>query len=276
MSKNTNMKKEALINIIINDLKEVQQLMEAFRGESTVSSAFINLAKTKVRNIEDEVTLLEQEFGDSVGVTQPVEKKRAEKQVVLEEKVTPVVVETKEVKKTEEEPAQEKSMVTAEKSEPAIDIPVKSVEEESPTNAAVDIKKEEPKEQIIEIESKPKGERVKPKKRSVKEGVSTLSDVLQKKRSAINEKISRGETENDLLNSKPVDDVRKAMGINDRFLYQRELFAGNADLFNQTLDQLNRMSSFDDASNFLISNFDWDHESDVPGSFLKIVKRRFL
>jgi len=254
------MKKEALINIIINDLKEVQQLMDAFRGDTSVSSAFVNLAKTKIRNIEDEVSLLEQEFGDSGITNQPIE---------------PVVVETKEVKEIVEEPVQE-SKVATEKSEPVIEIPVKHVEEESHAKVEADIKKDPPQEQIVKQESKPKGENTKPKKGSTIEGSSTLSDVLQKKRGAINEKISLGETENDLLNSKPVDDVRKAMGINDRFQYQRELFSGDADLFNQTLDQLNRMSSFDDASNFLISNFDWDRESEVHGSFLKIVKRRFL
>ncbi len=269
------MKKEALINIIINDLKEVQQLMEAFRGDTSVSSAFVNLAKTKIRNIGDEVSLLEQEFGDSVITNQPIEKEIAVEQKVVEEKVEPVVVETKEVKEIVEEPVQE-SKVATEKSEPVIEIPVKHVEEESHAKVEADIKKDSPQEQIVKQESKPKGENTKPKKGSTIEGSSTLSDVLQKKRGAINEKISLGETENDLLNSKPVDDVRKAMGINDRFQYQRELFSGDADLFNQTLDQLNCMSSFDDASNFLISNFDWDRESEVHGSFLKIVKRRFL
>ncbi len=269
------MKKEALINIIINDLKEVQQLMDAFRGDTSVSSAFVNLAKTKIRNIEDEVSLLEQEFGDSGITNQPIDKEIAVEQKVVEEKAEPVVVETKEVKEIVEEPVQE-SKVATEKSEPVIEIPVKHVEEESHAKVEADIKKDPPQEQIVKHESKPKGENTKPKKGSTIEGSSTLSDVLQKKRGTINEKISLGETENDLLNSKPVDDVRKAMGINDRFQYQRELFSGDADLFNQTLDQLNRMSSFDDASNFLISNFDWDRESEVHGSFLKIVKRRFL
>ena len=263
------MKKEALINIIINDLKEVQQLMEAFRGESAVSSAFVNLAKTKIRNVEDEVSLLEQEFGDSVSSNQKPEKKRAERQPVVEEKVVTVSVETKEERERVDKPAGMDEVV-AKESVTATESSAEVVAE------VVSVKKEEAKHQIAKEESTPKSESVKPPKRKVTEGKSTLADVLQKKRSAINEKINRGETENDLLNSKPVDDVRKAMGINDRFLYQRELFAGNADLFNQTLDQLNRMNSFDDASNFLISNFEWDHESDVPGSFLKIVKRRFL
>ena len=269
------MKKEALINIIINDLKEVQQLMEAFRGESAVNSAFVNLAKTKIRNIEDEVSLLEQEFGDSVITNQQVQKIGVEERKVVKEKAKPVNVETKVVKETIEELAPKVNIVTEDAEIPIGTLP-KSVEEDKRVKENVSIKNDEPKEQEIREEPKLKSESSDKKRRSATEGSSTLADVLQKKRSAVNEKVSLGATENDLLNSKPVNDVRKAMGINDRFLYQRELFAGNADLFNQTLDQLNRMGSFDDASKFLISNFDWDKESEVSGSFFKIVKRRFL
>ena len=264
------MKKEALINIIINDLKEVQQLMEAFRGESVVSSAFVNLAKTKIRNIEEEVSLLEQEFGNSVVPNQPAVVKVPEQSTVIEERSNPVKAEVKEEMKFADEPVL-KDIVVEQKSvvkEVAPPVVVEESKEDVPT------KKEKPKE--IEKTIKPKSDSTEAKKHNTTGGRATLADVLNKDRGAVNENVSRGDIENDLLNNKPVGDVRKAMGINDRFFYQRELFEGNVDLFNQTLDQLNKMDSFDDASNFLISNFDWDGDSDVPGAFLKIVKRRFL
>lgn len=268
------MKKEALINIIINDLKEVQQLMEVFKGESAVSSAFVNLAKTKIRNVEDEVSLLEQEFGNPAVSSRPVKEKEIEKPKVVGEKPNSVEREIKE----EEKPVSKsvvKESVEAEKSAgvaPQIVETVDKTEEE-----IVGTKKGEPAVTEKEkIKPKIKSEKVEAKKRSTPESPATISDVLNKKKSAINEKVSLGETENDLLYNKPVGDIRKAMGINDRFFYQRELFEGNADLFNQTLDQLNSMSSFDDATNFLVSNFEWEKDSEVAGSFLKIVKRRFL
>ncbi len=249
------MKKEALINIIINDLKEVQQLMEAFRGESAMNSAFVNLAKTKIRNIEEEVSLLEKEFGNSVAPNQPVVEKLTEQPKMVEERSNPVKAEVKKAIEPADEPVLKDIIV-----------------EESKEDVAT--KKEKPKE--IKKTIKPKSDSTKAKKHNATEGKATLADVLNKDRGAVNENISRGETENDLLYNKAVGDIRKAMGINDRFFYQRELFEGNADLFNQTLDQLNKMDNFDDASNFLISNFDWDSDSDVPGAFIKIVKRRFL
>ena len=240
------MKKEALINIIINDLKEVQQLMEAFRGESAVSSSFVNLAKTKIRNIEEEVLLLEQEFGYPVVSSSPVKENIVEKPKEVEMKPKAVERETKEIKEIIEESV---SKNVAEVAPPVVGKEEKTIKESASAET---------------------------KKKNSSDAQSTLADVLNKKKSAVNEKISLGKTENDLLYNKPVGDIRKAMGINDRFFYQRELFEGNSDLFNQTLDQLNSMSSFDDATNFLVSNFEWDKDSEVSDSFLKVVKRRFL
>ncbi len=262
------MKKEALINIIINDLKDVQQLMEVFKGETQVNSAFVNLAKTKIKNIEEEISLLDQEFGSYTIRANLVEEKQVRKETVKHDNF-----EKKDTKATIDEPAI-KDAVTAEKKVSMIDTPQETATTTKSDKKKGDVKKENSIEHDKKIEPKQKSDSV--KRQNPTEGSAILGDVLQKKKSAVNEKISMRGSENDLLYSKPVDDVRKAMGINDRFLYQRELFEGNADLFNQTLDQLNRMTSFDDANNFLISNFNWDQESEVSGLFLKIVKRRFL
>ncbi len=75
---------------------------------------------------------------------------------------------------------------------------------------------------------------------------------------------------------KPVSDVRKAIGLNDRFYFQRELFNGNADAFNNTLDQINQMDSFELALQFIKSNYDWDDDNEVTESFYKSIKRRFI
>ncbi len=259
------MKKDALLNIIINDLKEVEQLMEAFRGEDNVNPAFVNLAKTKIKSIEDELSLLNEVFG-TTGAEKLSKGIKEEPVPVKEESVQP---EKKKEKVVEE----------------VIEKPVVEIKKEDAGIAEV----KEPEKEVIKEEEKKKPEPVKepvaakpevkdnksPGKKSVDEN-ARLGDVLQKDKSALNERVTRKNSENEIIFTKPVKDVRKAMGINDRFFYQRELFNGNADLFNQTLDQINSMNSFDDAKNFLNSNFNWDKESDTTETFFKIVKRRFL
>lgn len=72
----------------------------------------------------------------------------------------------------------------------------------------------------------------------------------------------------------PVDDIRHAISLGDRFLFQRELFAGNGELMQKTLNALNEQTSYNEAVHY-ISQFDWDKESSTYELFLNVLKRRF-
>jgi hypothetical protein len=73
---------------------------------------------------------------------------------------------------------------------------------------------------------------------------------------------------------KAVDDIRLAISLGDRFLYQRELFGQNAELMQKTLTELNALNSFDEAMNY-ISRFGWDTESNSYQQFIVTLHRRF-
>lgn len=73
---------------------------------------------------------------------------------------------------------------------------------------------------------------------------------------------------------KAVDDIRLAISLGDRFLYQRELFGQNAELMQRTLTELNALGSFDEALKY-ISRFNWDTESNTYQQFLVTLHRRF-
>ena len=73
---------------------------------------------------------------------------------------------------------------------------------------------------------------------------------------------------------KAVDDIRMAISLGDRFLYQRELFGQNAELMQRTLTELNNLGSFDEAIMY-ISQFNWDTESSTYQQFLVTLHRRF-
>ena len=74
---------------------------------------------------------------------------------------------------------------------------------------------------------------------------------------------------------KAVDDIRQAISLGDRFLYQRELFGQNAELMQRTLNELNQLGSFDDAMNYIGKHFEWDTESSTYQQFLVTLHRRF-
>lgn len=73
---------------------------------------------------------------------------------------------------------------------------------------------------------------------------------------------------------KAVDDIRQAISLGDRFLYQRELFGQNAELMQKALTELNALGSFEEAMNY-IRQFGWDTESSTYQQFIVTLHRRF-
>ena len=72
-----------------------------------------------------------------------------------------------------------------------------------------------------------------------------------------------------------VEDIRQAISLGDRFLFQRELFAGNGELMQKTLDEINTLSSLGEAMGYVRDNFDWDMDSTAVQLFENVLKRRF-
>lgn len=74
---------------------------------------------------------------------------------------------------------------------------------------------------------------------------------------------------------KPVSDLAKAISIGDRFLFQRELFDKNAELMQRTIADLNGLSTFGEAVEYLQQHFDWDKELQSYELFMTALHRRF-
>ena len=72
-----------------------------------------------------------------------------------------------------------------------------------------------------------------------------------------------------------VEDIRQAISLGDRFLFQRELFAGNGELMQKTLDEINALGSLNEAMEYVADNFEWDSDSTAVQLFENVLKRRF-
>ena len=73
----------------------------------------------------------------------------------------------------------------------------------------------------------------------------------------------------------PVSDLKQAISIGDRFLYQRELFGKNGELMQRTIADLNGLSSFDEAMAYIDKHFNWDKELPSYELFVNALHRRF-
>ncbi len=78
-----------------------------------------------------------------------------------------------------------------------------------------------------------------------------------------------------------IETIDSAMGINQRLLIVNELFGGDMQAFNTSVQQLNECSSFSEASSLLIdgpaSAYGWDTSSKekIARDFVQIVRRKY-
>ena len=83
------------------------------------------------------------------------------------------------------------------------------------------------------------------------------------------------------LGERAVGDLTKALAINDRLLYMNELFGRDLNRLNDTLSELNRFNSMDQAKYVLAplaEQFNWLEEDrkEVAKDFIRLVRRRYV
>jgi hypothetical protein len=139
-------------------------------------------------------------------------------------------------------------------------------------------KKPEIKEKKTEIPSDLKQEPHSTTKSAEKKSIAdtpptTLVDQFKSKAS-INDKIVVHDTTASML---PVHDISKAIGINDRFLFLKELFDNDKELYTQAIKKLNTLSNIEEAKAYIkVTLKNWDKDSEPAQLFLSIVHRRYI
>jgi hypothetical protein len=109
---------------------------------------------------------------------------------------------------------------------------------------------------------------------------TAVSLSAQLPRTTIREQANNGKTIADKLRLTPIEDLRKAIGLNQKFQYINELFDGDSTRYNLLIDEVNSAASLDDALRLLSSGperiANLDEEDGVAQSLITLVERRFL
>lgn len=95
--------------------------------------------------------------------------------------------------------------------------------------------------------------------------VQTLADTIAPHRGAASE-LRRGE---------PVADLRRAIGINDKFLLIRDLFGGDGEAYEQAIGTLNAFDDFDECMIYIAENYAWNPNSDGAKFMMELLERKF-
>lgn len=78
------------------------------------------------------------------------------------------------------------------------------------------------------------------------------------------------------VQTRTVGDIRKAMTLNDKFLFRRELFGGNDAELNDTIELLASMHSFDEVEEYIYDDLQWDRKNPTVVDFMEIIKTYFI
>lgn len=72
----------------------------------------------------------------------------------------------------------------------------------------------------------------------------------------------------------PIKSLKEGLILNDRYLFQRELFNNDKSKLDETVAALDRLANIQEAVEYLKANFRWT-KSEASEKFVQLVKRRF-
>ena len=106
-----------------------------------------------------------------------------------------------------------------------------------------------------------------------------VADKFQKTEPLINELIAKQAAKKDIssqMQTKPIKNMEAAIGVNERFIFIKELFNGDAETYIKTITILNNAHNFNEAFNYINQTFSWDFESGSAHKLLELVRRKHI
>lgn len=78
----------------------------------------------------------------------------------------------------------------------------------------------------------------------------------------------------EIVRKERITDLKQAIGINDKFLLLRDLFGGDAERYERTIDRLNAFDDLDDCIIYISENYDWNPSSDGVRFLMELLERK--
>jgi hypothetical protein len=246
-----------MIDKNLDDLAKVTQIIRKFRDTGIMPDIEKDIVIAKLQSIYECIQEVKSEriLAHDVIATAP----KSEKPEAIITEVTPSKKEeTSDKKETKEAP-----------------VPVKEIP--APTKeASVPVKETNNSEQKYKevIKSKRQNPKI-GSKQEIKTEI--LADQFQQ--TFLNEALAQFNNRLDIskkLQSRPLKDISTAIGLNEKYLFIKELFNDNAALYQNTIDKLNNFANFNEAIQFIDDYFEWDFDAEQVQKLLELVHRRFL
>ncbi len=298
------MDQSKLLQIINKDLSELKELAEELIQSECLSKIEIEIAVSKAKLVFQELELLKE-----TASKENIELKKQPKPIKITEEKTvstitePEVVEpiqvsdngnTKEpetyleevdVHETEQENVKEvddelqDELIEAKEEKEIIreevvntvesEITIKEHQETPQDEINLD---EDLNEQSFQLETNPE-EDINIEDSEEEEPAIVIGETFSKGKS-LNDALSESQTIDQKFASSPISKLEPAIGLNDRFLFIRELFDGNSDNFSKAVNDLDNFNNLKEAVDYLSTNYKWK-KTETSLKFVELVKRRF-
>ncbi|HRP58547.1 hypothetical protein [Agriterribacter sp.] len=111
--------------------------------------------------------------------------------------------------------------------------------------------------------------------------VKELNEVMGRTEPSLNEKLYEQKRElAEKLKEEPLKDIKKAIGVNDRFIFITELFRGDEAMYERSLKTINHFTIYPEAEFWILRELKlklgWNEEHPAVKQFDQLVRRRFL
>ncbi len=233
------------IEILTKDIQDIEKLVGNLRNSKEATSIELDLALAKLRNVYEILTMIKADrFHEFIGESKDMETSASAQEPEVRQEPEPLV-------------------------EKAAEPPVETETEQPPESAS-----EVASTAATEKDSPPEPE---PDVETEKKESTILAEKFTAE-SSINENLA-GKMGNDTdakLVGKPIDNISRNIGINDRFLIIRELFDGDSDQFTSLVNALDNAENYPAANGILKDQFAGTMDHEGVQILTGLLKRRFI
>jgi cell division protein ZapA (FtsZ GTPase activity inhibitor) len=107
-----------------------------------------------------------------------------------------------------------------------------------------------------------------------------VNERIGERKESLNDRLKDSKTEvAHLLKESPIKDLRKGVGINDRFAFVKELFRGDDAMYERSIKTINGFNIYSEAEYWIARELKhklgWDDSHETVKHFYHLVRRRF-
>lgn len=247
----------ATIDLIIKDLDDARSIIDDLKKYPGVPLLQVEMAKAKCKSAGEVIALLKNLQSNESSDTE------TSYSVILSEKKVIISEGTNEPRLKEEK----KEPVKPAKSDPALTVKKEKSDKIIPVTLTSDASSQ--------LSSVKKSVPEQPGKKLAESTI--IADTFSHLSNRFNEQLGNFKEEEDvteIIKSKHVTNLSEAIGVNDKFLFVREIFNGNHDAFAQAISRLDNANNLADARAVIMSYTGDDIENEAVKQLLDLVKRK--